>query len=73
MASTRATYAVIAASNLGAIFTPVGALAGIMWMSILKKHGHPITFVQFMKYGLIISIPVMLVALASLHLAMLYV
>lgn len=68
-----ALFASVIGSNIGAYFSPVGALAGIMWMSILKKHGHPITFVQFMKYGLIISIPVMLVALASLHLAMLYV
>ena len=67
-----ATYASIIGSNIGAYLSPVGALAGIMWLSILKKHGHPISFVQFMKYGVLISIPVMLVALSVLHLSMLY-
>ena len=66
--NTDKTYAEIFGYTVGIVF----ALAGIMWLSILKKHGHPISFVQFMKYGVLISIPVMLVALSTLHLSMLY-
>ena len=32
----RGVYATIVGSNLGAFLTPIGALAGIMWMSLLK-------------------------------------
>jgi arsenical pump membrane protein len=37
-ASLRAVYASIIGSNIGAFLSPVGALAGVMWMSILKRH-----------------------------------
>ena len=67
-----ALYASIIGSNIGAYLTPVGALAGIMWLSILKKHDYPLSFAKFMKYGVIISIPVMLLALATLHLSILW-
>ena len=67
-----ALYASIVGSNVGAYLSPVGALAGIMWLSILKKHDYPLSFAKFMKYGVIISIPVMLLALATLHLSILW-
>lgn len=57
----KMTYSVIAGSNIGAFLTPIGALAGIMWMSILKKNDVKFSFVNFMKYGFIISIPTILV------------
>lgn len=57
----KMTYSVIAGSNIGAFLTPIGALAGIMWMSILKKNDIKFSFVNFMKYGFIISIPTILV------------
>lgn len=53
--SELAVYATIIGSNLGAYLTPIGALAGIMWMSILKKHGVNFSFASFMKYGLILA------------------
>ena len=67
-----ALYASIIGSNIGAYLTPVGALAGIMWLSILKKYDHPMSFGEFMKYGVMVSIPVMIIALATLHLSILF-
>ena len=67
VANTGATYAVIAASNLGAIFTPVGALAGIMWMSILREKNVKFSFADFSKYGIAVSLPALLAALATLQ------
>ncbi len=61
-----ATYAVIIASNLGAILTPVGALAGIMWMSILREKNVKFTFVDFTKYGIAVSLPALAAALGTL-------
>ena len=46
-------YATIIGSNLGAILTPVGALAGIMWIKILKHN--------FIKNGLIITLSIIIV------------
>ena len=64
----KATYSTIIGSNLGAFLTPIGALAGIMFTSLLKKYDVKYKFIDFIKYGGIISIPTLLVALFSLML-----
>lgn len=51
----------IIGSNLGANITPIGALAGIMWMNILTGKEFKITFREFMRYGLMIT-PITLIA-----------
>lgn len=48
-------YPCIIASNLGAFLTPIGSLAGIMWLDILKNKEVHFTFKKFLKYGLIIT------------------
>eukprot|EP01116_Phalansterium_solitarium_P012328 TRINITY_DN2851_c0_g1_i2.p1 TRINITY_DN2851_c0_g1~~TRINITY_DN2851_c0_g1_i2.p1 ORF type:complete len:318 (-),score=110.28 TRINITY_DN2851_c0_g1_i2:135-1088(-) len=47
-------YATIMGSNYGANFTLIGALAGIMWSSILDFKGIKIGYLQFAKYGFIV-------------------
>lgn len=64
----QAIYATIVGSNIGAFLTPLGALAGIMFTSLLNKYEVKYNFLDFIKYGLIISIPTLLVALFSLNL-----
>ena len=59
-ASTNSVYASIAASNIAAFITPIGALAGIMWMSLLKSYDVKFGFIDFMKYGCFIGIPTLL-------------
>ena len=61
-----AAYASIIGSNLGAYFTPLGALAGIMWAGILNRMGIPFSFRKYISYGIRISIPVLAVALLGL-------
>ena len=61
-------YAAIIGSNIGAIFTPVGALAGIMWASILKRFDINFSFKKFILYGTVISIPTLISALFGLSL-----
>jgi arsenical pump membrane protein len=53
-AKLGSTLALIAGSNLGANFTLIGALAGLMWAKILSDKGHPISFKEFSKYGFLI-------------------
>ena len=61
-------FATIIGSNIGAFLTPIGALAGIMWMSILKKQGIDMSFLDFTKYGFIIGVPTILSSLLVLML-----
>ena len=56
-------YTVIAASNIGAFLTPIGALAGIMWLSLLKKQKLKFSFGSFMKYGVVFAVPAILIAI----------
>lgn len=62
----QSVYAAIIGSNVGAFFTPVGALAGIMWASILKRFNVDFSFKKFILYGAVISIPTLFSALAGL-------
>lgn len=51
--SLGAVYAAVVGSNLGANLTPLGALAGIMWLGILKSQKIHIGFMEFVKVGFI--------------------
>lgn len=61
-----ARYASVIGSNIGAYFTPLGALAGIMWSGILNKMGIEFSFKKYISYGVRISIPVLAAALLGL-------
>ena len=67
-ASEAAVYATVVGSNLGACLTPIGALAGIMWSSILKTRGLKFGYLDFLKIGVTIAIPALLAALGVLQL-----
>jgi arsenical pump membrane protein len=56
-----AALATTIGSNLGANITPLGALAGIMWISILRDKEVKLSFKEFVKYGLLIT-PITLLA-----------
>ena len=56
-------YAVVASSNICALLTPIGSLAGIMFMKILKQNDVKFSFAQFVGHGAIISIPTIAIAL----------
>ena len=63
-----AVYASIVGSNIGAFLTPTGALAGIMFTNLVNEHETKYSFVDFVKYGAIISLPIILTALLMLNL-----
>ncbi len=66
-ASSSAIYASIIASNISAFMTPLGALAGIMWMRLLKTYDINFRFKDFIFYGCSIGIPTLLISLAALY------
>ena len=64
----KAIYASIIGSNIGAFLTPIGALAGIMFSGLVSKNNIRFRFIDFIKYGAIISIPVLATILAMTQL-----
>ena len=62
-AAVQAVYATVIGSNIGAFLTPIGALAGIMFTGLTRRHGVKYGFAEFMKYGVIISLPTIICAL----------
>ncbi len=65
---SQAVYATVVGSNIGAYLTPIGALAGIMWMSLLKKHEVKFGYLDFIKYGVTVAVPTLLSVLSILAL-----
>ena len=64
----KGVYASIIGSNIGAFLTPIGALAGIMFIDLVNKHDAKLTFGDFVKYGSIIALPTISIALLILFL-----
>ena len=62
----RAIYASIVGSNIGAFLTPIGALAGIMFTELTDRYNVKYGFTEFIKYGAIVSLPTLAVAILSL-------
>jgi len=62
-----AIYASIIGSNIGAFLMPTGALAGIMFTNLVNEHETKFTFMDFVKYGAVISIPLIATALLMLN------
>lgn len=65
--SLGALYAAVIGSNLGALLTPIGALAGIMWGAMLKAQGVRMRYLDFVKNGVIITLPALSAALLGLY------
>ncbi len=59
-------FSAVVGSNIGAYLTPVGALAGIMWSSILRRFGIDFSFRKFLLYGSAVAVPTLASALLGL-------
>lgn len=59
-------YGAIIGANLSALITPLGSIAGIMWISLLRANKIKLGFSQFMVIGFIVTPITLALSLASL-------
>lgn len=72
-ACLKAVYSTVIGSNIGAFLTPMGALAGIMFTSIVKKHYKDFGFKKFVCYGSLVVVISLVFGLIGLYLSFLIV
>ncbi|MUT66262.1 ArsB/NhaD family transporter [Paenibacillus sp. NEAU-GSW1] len=61
-------YASLIGTSVGAKLTPIGSLATLLWMQLVRQGGVSVSWREYTKYGLLFTFPILLCSLAALYL-----
>lgn len=61
-------YANVVAADIGPKLTPIGSLATLLWLGLLERRGLHVSWGEYLRLGALVTLPVLLVALAALAL-----
>ncbi|HTG71041.1 MAG TPA: ArsB/NhaD family transporter [Candidatus Udaeobacter sp.] len=61
-------FASLLGTSVGAKLTPIGSLATLLWIQLVRQGGVSISWREYTKYGLLLTFPILLLALLGLWL-----
>jgi arsenical pump membrane protein len=66
--SSRLLLAALVGGDIGPRLLPIGSLAGLLWMDVLRRSGVEISTGKFVRLGTIVLVPTLAISLVMLRL-----